>query len=301
MRGSGHHHRVDRDASRRRRRARAHLDRVRQRRGGPAKRFPMLPLAVAGVAALAGLVQGERLIASVAQESGSLVRIEVRGSERLSPAEVAQATGIAPGAPLEAVDAGAVSETLERHDWIARASAVRVPGGALVVGVVERTPVATVALDDTLYAVDAEGAPFAPLGAETAPGLLRLVSHTKLAPGEPSQELVEALRLADRLPELGLAAPSEVTIAATEDPEGYGLTLSALPARVVLGRADLDARLDDLARLLAARPDAVALASSIDLRFANQVVLRSTPARDGSANNAEGRGAAPPRNQRPTG
>jgi hypothetical protein len=71
--------------------------------------------------------------------------------------------------------------------------------------------------------------------------------------------------------------------------------------RVVLGREDLDARLDDLVRLVTARPDAVAQATSIDLRFANQAVLRSGPIHKGSANTAAERGRATPHNRRPTG
>jgi len=120
-------------------------------------------------------------------------------------------------------------------------------------------------------------------------------------PREPNPQLATAARLAQRLPELGLALPREVTIAPEDDPRGYGLRLFALDARVVLGRSDLDARLDALARLLAARPDVVAGASIIDLRFADQVVLRSASARDGSAHQADGRGDARPHNLRPTG
>jgi cell division protein FtsQ len=255
---------------------------------------------VAALAALLGAVSGEALFAA-GSEPRAVSVIAVRGDERLSAADVAEATGVAPGAPLEGVDAGAVSERLERHDWIARAAVLQMPGGALLVSVRERRPVATVSVDGKLYAVDERGAPFAPLDEEPDPGLLRLVAQQDISPREPSAALAQALRLAERLPELGMAAPAEVSIASQGDPEGYGLRLPALPARVVLGRADLDARLEDLARLLAARPDAVAEATSIDLRFANQVVLRSTSTREGSANTAEGRGGAPPRNQRPTG
>jgi hypothetical protein len=69
----------------------------------------------------------------------------------------------------------------------------------------------------------------------------------------------------------------------------------------VLGHGELDERLDALARLVSARPDVVATATSIDLRFADQVVLRGAPAQEGSANQASGRGDVRTRNLQPTG
>ena len=198
--------------------------------------------------------------------------------------------------------ADAVVLALQQHDWIQSARALRLPGGALLVDVREHEPVARVKLGRQLYAVDREGEPFAPLAADALPELVRIVPERDEArPGERNLQLATAVRLAHRLPELGLAPPRQVTIAAEDDPRGYELTLAALDARIVLGRSDLDARLDALARLLAARPDVVADAASIDLRFADQVVLRSAPARDGSDNQAAGRGDARTQNLRPTG
>ena len=155
---------------------------------------------------------------------------------------------------------------------------VRLPGGVVVVGIDERVPVATVAVDEQLYAVGENGIPFAPVAADSLPGLVRLVAGTEVTPGEPNPRLATAVRLARRLPELGLSAPDRVRIAPDQDPVGYALDLDALGARVVLGRTDLDARLEALARLVSTRPDVVAHATSIDLRFADQVVLRGTPA-----------------------
>jgi len=92
-----------------------------------------------------------------------------------------------------------------------------------------------------------------------------------------------------------------VQVSAQDDPEGFALQLADPRARVVLGREDLDARLDDLAQLLSARPDAVAAAEQIDLRFADQAVLRDGPAREGWATTAVGRGRGTPPNGRPAG
>jgi cell division septal protein FtsQ len=300
MRGSVSFHRVDRDSSQRRARAQAHLDRVRGRRPGPAP-APRGALAIAAAAAVCGALFGEGALLAVAGATGPIERIGVRGAAHLSAEQVAGASGVAPGAPLGEVDRAAVRQALERHDWIAEARALALPGGALLVSVVEREPAAHVSIGDAVYAVDASGTPFAPIPAELAEGLVKLSVAGEVSPREASPRIAEAVRLARRLPELGLAAPAEVAVASETDPEGYRLTLPALPARILLGHADLDARLRDLARLLAERPDAVAGAASIDLRFANQVVLRSAPARDGSADTAAGRGDAPPRSRRRTG
>jgi cell division septal protein FtsQ len=302
MRGTLSFHRVDRDATQRRARAQAHLDRVRRGRGGPIRlRLPRRALAVAAAALVCGAACGERALLFAAGGAGPLERIAVRGAARVSPAQVAEAAGVARGAPLGEVDADRVRESLEQHEWIARARALALPGGALVVEVVEREPLARVSIGRAVYAVDRTGMPFAEIPEDLAAGLVRLAVAGEVAPREPDPRLAEAVRLAGRLPELGLATPSEVGVAAEADPEGYRLALPALPARILLGHTDLDARVDDLARLLAARPDAVAGAASIDLRFANQVVLRSAPARDGPANTAAERGDAPPRSRRRTG
>ncbi|MGH0028502.1 MAG: cell division protein FtsQ/DivIB [Myxococcota bacterium] len=305
------HHRFDRDSSARRARAHAHLARVRGRQAsggvrGAARALPVLRLGraapiVALLAGALGLWLGDGLIFGGSDASEPVRAIAVRGAERVALPDVAAATGIAGGAPLASVDAGAVARNLEAHDWIGRARALRLPGGTVVVDVDEREPVATVVLDAQRYAVDAEGEPFAPVDDDALPGLVELVAQGEVAPREPSPDLATAAGLARRLPELGLAAPRQVRIAADGDPLGFGLLLPAPGAEVVLGREDLDARLQALARLLATRPDVAADAASIDLRFADQVVLRSAPVQDGSAKNAAGRGGVRPRNLQPTG
>ena len=301
MRKSFRPHRIDRDTSQRRARARAHLHRVRRHRRGGLSPWQRR-LLVGAVAGLCGALFGDVLLAAaIGTAQRPLGAIEIHGALHLSPAEVARATGIADGATLAQIDSAAVVRSLESHDWIEEAATLPLSSGTLVVSVVERRPLATVTLENTLYAVDQRGTPFAPLETAALPGLVRLVTDANIRPREPSPKLAEALRLAQRLPQLGMAAPVEVRVARDADPEGFALQLAALRVRVVLGREDLDARLDDLVRLVTARPDAVAQATSIDLRFANQAVLRSGPTHEGSANTAAERGHAAPHNRRPTG
>jgi len=304
--------RMERDARRRRARAEAHLARVRQRREG-GQRSAAAPTAVRprpalilGGALLFGLFLGEGTLLAAADglgASGAVETIAVRGAGRLTPSDVAEATGVGRGAHLALVDSRAVAEQLEDHDWIAEARAMRLPGGSLVVDVVERAPLASIEVGSppAPFAVDATGAPFAPLGGDELEGLPRLVPAGSVTPREPSLRLAEAVRLAHRLPDLGLALPAEVTIAAEDDPEGLTFRLAALPARFVLGHDDLDARLEDLVHLLASNPKSVAEAEWVDLRFADQVVLRRKSTSQGPTQAAAARGGATSSGTRPPG
>jgi cell division septal protein FtsQ len=295
------YHRVERDARVRSTRAQAHLERVRSRRAGGAsarRSAPSTPrrrrAAALGVGAILGLLWGDALLAAAAGGATGVDVIAVRGARHLSADEVAAATGLAPGAALDDVDTRSVAEQLEDNDWIAAAEAVRMPGGAVVVGIVEREALAAIELGKPAkpYAVDATGSPFAVADRELLKGLPLLSAAEAIAPREPSPQLAAAVQLAYRLPEVGLALPVEVSIAAQDDPEGFALRFETLAPRFVLGREDLDERLDHLARLLARRPAAVAEATSVDLRFADQVVLRNTPtSKEGAV--APGGGSAP--------
>jgi hypothetical protein len=303
--------RLERDARLRRDRAHAHLERVRSRRSGGSRGAPRRSIsrrafAAALLAGLAsGVLWGDALLTAAGLGSGGepprVTAIAVRGAQHLSDREIAGASGVAPGAALAAVDTRAVEAQLEDHAWIASARAVRMPGGTVLVGVVERTALAGIELGAPLrpYAVDATGAPFAPTDRETLAGLPRLAAAGSVLPHQPSARLADAVHLAYRLPEVGLALPAEVSIAAEDDPEGFALRFASLAPRFVLGREDLNERLEQLARLLARRPDAVAQASSVDLRFADQVVLRTEPTPGGAASALGGRSA--PFNRRPAG
>jgi hypothetical protein len=303
--------RIERDAQLRRTRANAHLERVRSRRSAgsgsaPWEGVPRRALAIALLAGFAaGALWGEALLAGTGRGPGgappSVDAIAVRGAQHLSSREIAGASGVAPGAALARVDPRAVEAQLEDHSWIASARVARMPGGTLLVGVVERTALAGIELGapPRPYAVDATGAPFAAADRETLAGLPRLAAAGSVRPHQPSARLADAVQLAYRLPEIGLALPAEVSIAAEGDPEGFALRFAALAPRFVLGREDLNERLDQLAELLARRSDTVAQAASVDLRFADQVVLRTEPTPGGAASALGGRPA--PLNRGPAG
>lgn len=298
--------RLERDSRARRNRARAHLERKRRGRGTrgsggsrggrrvevPTSRFARI-FALALSVAL-GLFTSDTVLAALAGawsgETPTVERIGVRGVIALAPREVAAATGVAPGSDRANVDVEAVREHLLDHDWIAEAAALRLPDGTLVIEVLERVPLAHVSLGSEAYAVDSRGAPFAIAGGEIVELLPHLVSAGPITVREPSAGLAEAVRIAHRLPALGLALPAEVAIAADGDPEGFTLRLPELTTRFVVGREDIDARLDELVHLLARRPELVTGSATVDLRFADQAVLEMTPAPRGPAREARTRG-----------
>lgn len=300
--------RMDRSAHARRARAHSHLDRVRRGRGaskrarGSSRVTRFRAVALCAGALVAGAAFGEGVASRLTGMSDRRLEvIAVRGASHLAPNVVAGAAAVDPGASIGQLDPAVVATTLAEHDWIASAKALRLPTGTLVVEVVEREPAATVAIGDEIYAVDSAGRPFAVLTESPEPALPRILARDDVTPREAHPELAEAVRLASRLSELGLAVVAEIEVAREGDPEGYALRLATSDTRVVLGRHDLDARLERLARLLAARPDSVAGVAQIDVRFADQMVLRSEPTRDGSTPTAVGRGRDTSRSTRPAG
>jgi len=302
--------RIERESQARRARARAHLERVRGGRGasvprptwrppgrargaGPWRAALPRPALLSGLftaAALAGLWLGDAALAAAGVAPWRLDEVAVRGAERLAPREVARAGAPRADAPWAAVDPAAVARALEGHDWIASARVARVPGGTLVLDVTERRAAAVTRVGERLFAVDAEGRPFAPLADDEAAALPRLLPATPPAAREPDPRLARAVAIARALPERGLAPPREVAVAAEGDPRGFALRLPGLEAEFVLGAEAPEERLRALAELLARRPAEVAAAARVDLRFEDQAVLDGEADPEGKAQEAAWRG-----------
>ena len=275
-RPAGRTNRIELETLRRRARANTHLDRVRNERRTRAPRW-MRGVGIAGAGGFAlviGLWVGDDAVASWGDTAWRVESVEVLGVARLTPLEVAQAAGLAPGAPYAAADPARVAATLGEHAWIADARAARLPGGTVVVSVREREPLAVIETRGGPLGVDAEGRSFAVLDSGEASDLPRLRCEDAPPPGEADARIAEAIRLARSLPKRGLALPREIELGAESDPEGVVLRLPGIDARFVLGSEDLDARVGKKAELLAKRPAEVADAASVDLRFAGQAVLR---------------------------
>ncbi|MDJ0849374.1 MAG: hypothetical protein QNK04_13455 [Myxococcota bacterium] len=284
--------RVERAASRRRERARAHLDKMRRRQQ---LQRPAPVLQLAAVLLLASLSTGAWAGAAWRRDA-RIDSLAVQGLRHLEAGEIA---ALAPGQPLSGREADALAELVAEHPWIETARVLPLPSGRALVAVVEREP-AAVLRGSPAWAVDANGVPFAQVAQADLPGLPRLVA-SEASLGEPSTDLAGAVALARRLPELGLPEPSEIAVSAPDEAEGYSLRLAGLRPQIVLGRDEIDTRLADLAQLLeAARPE-LERAERVDLRFRDQAVLDVSPPQEGAAQAATTSGGPSSSNRQPAG
>lgn len=263
----------------------------------PPHRQPAFAFVLAASLA-AGLGGGGSLAEAVGAllggEAPRLEAIAVRGAQQLPAAEIAAATGLPRGIDLRRVDPDAVAARVAEHPWIARARAAELPSGRLVLDVTERRAVATVSARSgaAAFAVDAAGMPFAPARTAEDGALPHLVLGARVALGEASPDLARAVELAGAIEARGLPRPQEIGVTAPEDPTGYWLRLATPGPRIVLGRDDPESRLDALARVLEADVPEAAQVATLDLRFADQVVLRGKPPASGAADTTPPHGGA---------
>jgi POTRA domain, FtsQ-type len=284
--GNRRRDRIEQEALQRRARANHHLDRVRNRHTDPKPAWPgrLVAVPLAGVAALVlGIWIGDDAVAQWAGSPWTVEDIEVLGAERLTAAEVARAADVARGDDYRRADPDRLARRLGENALVAEARATRLPGGTVVLGVREREPLAVIDGGGGPLGVDVEGRPFAVLEAREADGLPRLRCVSTPPPGEADPRLAEAIRVGRSLPERGLAMPTEIALGGERDPEGVVLRLPGIEARFVLGAEDFDARIAAMAELLAKRPEEVAQAAQVDLRFAGQAVLQEKAGPKGSA------------------
>ena len=288
------------------RRARAHLNRIRT--ATPAQPPSRRVLGAATVAALVvGAWLGDSFISAgrswMAGEPVALEVISVHGAQRLGAAAIAESTGLTPGAELNSIESRVVEQRLSEHPWIVKARAVRLPTGHLLIDVDERVARAVVVADDGEpgIAVDAAGIPFAPAQARDLSTLPRLRTRGKIESHVVDERLARAIALAYQLPDFGMPLPEELSIAAASDPEGFTLFLPDFSPRIVVGWEDFETRLAKLARLFEENLEEVGKAESLDLRFAEQAVLRSSSSPKEAAQAATARGRAASSKERPTG
>ena len=294
------------DYTRRQQRARKHLERIRRE---PRSRPPfaiVVPTAIAASLTIGALFGSPLVAAARSWIGGEAVRLEaisVRGAERLNLSEIAESTGLPPGAEWASIDPRKVEASLIEHPWIADASAVRLPTGRLLIHVTEQIPRALVALAKPAqdFAVNLQGMPFAPADNRVPPGLPRLIPSGAVERGTANERLAHAIKLAYRLPDFDLPLPAELFISDEADPTGFALRLPNLKPRIVLGHNHFDARLASLARLLETELEEVEGSETLDLRFADQAVLRGGSPQQRAKQAAPARGHAMSSRARPTG
>ena len=209
-------------------------------------------------------------------------RIEVVGQSLLAADEVIAASGLAPGQSLFSLDARRAVAAIEALPRVRRAELVRAFPNRVTLLVEERRPFALVHSGGLrwpgLYWVDEQGVP---LGPETraitldTPVVSGVGADEVAAAGRTPSERVAAgvalIRTLMRVQSPLLREISEVDVSRPEGPVLYMLD----GVEVRIGSEDWDDRLGRLGGVLAQLRASGQRVTSIDLRFRDQVVLRT--------------------------
>ncbi len=183
--------------------------------------------------------------------------------------------GLHDGANVWDASPVAVRERLEEHPMIAHAEVRRELPGRYEITVRERRPEAIVVLDG-LYYLDRSGKAFGPIDAEHDHDYPVITGVTAgQAPGARAWALRRVLRLARLCARRGcFGGISEIRL----DPERGPVLYPTAPAvPVILGWGSWRVKLERAAQAVAAWPEGADRLTSVDVRFRNQVVVKSVP------------------------
>ena len=195
----------------------------------------------------------------------TLRHVDFVGTAELDPAALWQSLGIAAGTPLVDVNPALVVQILAKHPRIARVRAARLPPSRLVIGILERVPVALEMSSGLGLA--ANGARF-PLETGEAARLPQVSGEARRA-----------------LPVIAAARALGVNLATVDAPRASDVRVRALGRATVLvvGR-DEDASLADWRQLADSGLVESTGAREVDLRFRGSPVLRGFPKSTGGGN-----------------
>jgi cell division protein FtsQ len=267
-------------------------ERIRRRHGASARRLSRVRRAtplVAFAAFAAGVGLASPLVERGAARRPDLFavrQVAVEGAERLEPAEIARAAGLAPGASWSDIAPEALAERLSAHPWIAEARAARVSPTTVVVRIVERHPAAVLIEPESQPAlVDERGVPFdAP--AEGFDALPRLVLRRHAERDRVEPRLAAGVVVARAVVAAGFERPElELELEGADPKAAPVLRVAGLAPRVVLGDGAPAEKLARLRRVLDEVPES-RRAVEIDLRFEDQVVFRPAPPEAGPSDTA---------------
>ncbi|MDQ7041085.1 MAG: FtsQ-type POTRA domain-containing protein [Rhodothermus sp.] len=214
-------------------------------------------------------------------ERVQLRQIEIVGVRQADPETLRQLAAVDSGVALFALDPVLIADRVQRHPWVRTASVRRLPTGTLRIAVEERTPV--------VLLMDARGRPVCyldvdgygmPLGGGPAIDV-PLLSGVP-GPAHPMRPL-EDRQVRALLAALAVLKPSERALIAeivrTPQGEFWLYTTPAAGQRSIPVRLGTEDFVRRLRRLVAFWHQAVLTQphktfSLIDLRFANQIVVR---------------------------
>jgi cell division protein FtsQ len=207
----------------------------------------------------------------------AITEVAVVGASRLTPEEIVAASGIGPGTNLFRLDRGAVVARLDGLPLVRRADLVRRFPNRVTLAVEERRPF-TLAHAGRLHWIDEQGVS---LGAETRAVVPEAPVITGLGPadlaagaGAPTARVavgISLLRMLLRSETALLRQISEIDVSRPDGPVLY--TVEGVEVR--LGAEDWEARLGRLQGVLAQVRAGGEPVNAIDLRFRDQVVLKT--------------------------
>ncbi len=200
-------------------------------------------------------------------------RTSIVGARALDPTDILRASAVTRVDSVARLD---LEETVARvlaHPWIQEARGVALPPDQLVLGVVERQPVARVAVGRKLWWVDRSGLPFAPVN--RAESEVPLIAGVRDAEPERSHRFVDlAVRVCEEIKRRESLPPLR-TVRVGDVPEQEIPRVDfADGVSVVIGPGALRDKLDRLEALFRELPREQLLGSEIDLRFGDRMVLR---------------------------
>jgi cell division protein FtsQ len=123
-------------------------------------------VALGGLLVVAAIWIGEQSVRYAHEADAFAIRkIDIEGNHQLEDIDVRRAARLQIGSNIFEISAGNARKHLLQHPWVAEAKVVRKLPGRVRIEIVERQPVALVALDH-LYLVSEEGAVFKRLGVD---------------------------------------------------------------------------------------------------------------------------------------
>ena len=246
------------------------------------RKKPTVRLSTVGAVAVGVLVV--MLIAGAVyyRQTLRLARVEVAGTRFSTPEALVALARIDTAATLYRLDADVIADRVQRHPWVARAEATRLPSGTLEIDVEERVPVALVLGRDgrAAYYLDASGhaMPAPELAAFDVP-----ILHGAALPRHATQPVASA-SVRELLAALAALTPEESVLASDLEVSSDGVTLLTPRApqgaalTVKLGHTDYRQALRTLRTFwdeaVLTRPER--RFETIDLRFSSQIVTRES-------------------------
>jgi cell division protein FtsQ len=203
--------------------------------------------------------------------------VDVTGQSRMTRAEIEAAAEITPGVNLFTLDTGAIVARLEALPLIRHAEVIKSLPNRVTLSVEERRPF-TLVHAGKLHWIDEGGMDLGPesravmLAAPVLSGLSADdLGRSESDPSERAALGISLLRLLRRFDTPLLRQISEIDMSRVEGPVLY--TVDGVEVR--LGQDDWEARIGRLQGVLAQLGASGETVTSIDLRFRDQVVLKT--------------------------